>query len=169
MLRSRPNRVATLLVGALATVGAMVTAVGPATAAPTTSYTCNDPLTGVDFLASWTGTGASDIIWAQPGSVLVSLGGDDSVYSEIAGPTAIACLGNGADTFGNSDLQQSSVGYFRVRGEDGNDNITGGNGNDVLVGGKDNDTLVGGPGQDRVDGGPGVDRCDAEIETNCEF
>ncbi|QFZ19776.1 calcium-binding protein [Saccharothrix syringae] len=41
------------------------------------------------------------------------------------------------------------AGSFRVRGEDGNDNLTGGNGND---------TLIGGPGADRVDGGPGPAR-----------
>ncbi|MBB5959813.1 Ca2+-binding RTX toxin-like protein [Saccharothrix tamanrassetensis] len=169
MIRSRSNRVAALLAGALTTVGATLVAAGPATAAPTTTYTCKDPLSGVDFLASWTGTKDTDVIWAQPGSVLVALGGDDSVFSEIAGPASIACLGSGADTFGHSDLQQTSVGAFRVRGEDGNDTITGGTGNDVLIGGNGNDTLVGGPGQDRVDGGPGVDRCDAETEVNCEF
>ncbi|MEU6155082.1 hypothetical protein ABZ816_34365 [Actinosynnema sp. NPDC047251] len=155
--------------GVLVVVTAMLTAVGPAAATPPPTNTCNDPLTGVDFLASWTGTPGPDVVWAQPGAVLRAGAGDDSVFSEIAGPTAITCLGDGADTFDHSDLQQTSVGYFRVRGENGNDHITGGTGNDVLVGGADNDTLVGGPGQDRVDGGPGVDRCDAEVEVNCEF
>lgn len=170
---------AVALAGTLAVAAATLATAGPAAAAtkptptptPTATQptTCTDPITGIPFLASWTGTPGDDILWLMPAAVILTLAGDDVVISDLAGPRAVACLGAGADWFGSSDPQSFSVGAFGVRGGPGPDTIRGGTGNDTLVGDEGNDMLIGGPGRDTVDGGPGFDQCDAEVEINCEL
>ncbi|WP_157357643.1 hypothetical protein [Amycolatopsis nigrescens] len=184
MTRFSANRSIAALAGALALAGAVAAAPAVAAESPAAdaqSTTCVDPRNGVPFLASWLGTQGGDILWLQPGAAVAALGGADLVLTNLADPSAVACLGNGGDTFGNSDLQQVSRGSFGVNGGNGNDTIMGGDGNDYLAGDRGqfgepdvpgvggNDTLVGGPGMDTADGGPGIDRCDAEIEINCEL
>lgn len=173
MSRSPRFLPATILTGVLAVAGALLGTAGPAAAAPSTAapqpLTCTDPRTGVPLNATIVGTAANDIIWATPGSVIRTLGGDDVVFTDFGGPNSVICLDDGADWAGPSDPTAISPGSFGIRGGSGPDSISGGSGNDFLVGDAGNDTLIGASGQDTADGGMGVDRCDAETEMNCEF
>jgi hypothetical protein len=161
-----------VLAGVLSLVGATVITGGPATAkAADPPATCTDPRTNVTFSATVVGTDGPDLFWARPGDVIVTRGGDDSVFSDFAGPNAIVCLGDGADYFGPSTLGNVVQGGFGVRGENGRDVMIGGSGDDYLVGGEGSDIHLGGPGHDRGDAGPGVDLCDLEVDvtSTCEF
>ncbi|WP_026361413.1 calcium-binding protein [Amycolatopsis nigrescens] len=174
MIRSSRARLAAMAAGLLVLAGATAAraaAADPAAAVPETaaSPVCVDPITGVPFLPSWYGTTSDDYLWAQAGAVLYADSGDDMAITDLVGSRAVACLGDGADTLGNSDPAQYSQGAFGVRGGAGTDNLTGGTGNDVLTGDEGNDTLVGGPGRDTVNGGPGIDRCDGEVKIDCEL
>jgi Ca2+-binding RTX toxin-like protein len=131
--------------------------------------TCTDPRTGVTFNATIIGTEGPDVIWATAGSVVATLGGDDTVYSDFAGPNVVACLGDGADSFWPSVLGNVVQGSFGVRGGNGRDVLMGGSGNDYLIGDAGNDALIGGPGTDIGDGGLDVDQSDVESRLSCEF
>lgn len=156
--------------------GSMLAASGPATAAsaPTDPPGCVDPISRVRFNATVVGTSGDDVFWVQPGAVVATFGGDDSVFTEQvgAGGRIIACLGDGADYFGPSMLGNMSPGTFAVRGEGGRDILTGGTGNDYLLGGSGSDIHLGGPGRDSGDAGTGADLCDIEVDLGaepCEF
>lgn len=165
--RSDLPRVFSTVVATAAMVGLAAEPAAASTTPP--PITCTDPRTGVAFTATVVGTPGPDVLWATPGSVVAALGGDDTVFSDFAGPNAIVCLGDGADSFWPSQPGNVIQGGFGVTGGGGRDVIMGGSGADALLGGPGNDVLLGGPGSDVGNGGADVDQCDTESRISCEF
>lgn len=149
-----PARPTTLL-AALVAFGAGLTAVaGPASA---------DELTCFGQTVTIVGTGDSDVIdlTGNPGQVVATLGGDDTVVGSSGDD--VVCLGDGADRLegnGGDDRADGGDGKDAMFGGDGTDTLFGGPGNDTLGGGSGNDTLAGDPGNDSLVGGKGNDVLD---------
>ena len=91
--------------------------------------------------------------------VLNANGGDDTMVSDPATPTAMLLNGGtGLDTMSggaNADF---------INGGDDNDKLTGGPGGDRIVGDRGNDAMIGGPGDDTTvwNNGDGSDSMDGE-------
>ena len=138
---------------------------------PAAGPTCTDPRSNVTRNATVVGTSGPDVIWARAGDVIATLAGDDTVFSDQAGPDVLVCLGDGADFFGPSAVAGPVAGGFAVLGEGGRDMLMGGDGADYLVGGAGADIHYGGSGTDIGDPGPDIDVCSVEVDVTgtCEY
>ncbi|WP_203666788.1 VWA domain-containing protein [Cellulomonas pakistanensis] len=153
------------------TVVATTIAVGPVSAAPSTTATPSCTITGTDGPDVLTGTPGADVLCGRNGDdTLIGLGGDDVLiggtgYDRLEGGDGDDTLlgGNEGDTLlggSGDDTLTGGTGDDQLDGGAGNDQLAGENDHDTLVGGEGDDVLTGATGEDRLDGGAGTDMLD---------
>jgi Ca2+-binding RTX toxin-like protein len=125
-------------------------------------------ISGIEWLASVTGTGHDDDM-TFGGRRLAGAGGNDRLSGGMYGNNLGG--GNGDDVLyglDGDDYLHGDAGNDVVEGgngsdrlgyaqDEGDDILNGGEGDDRIYGGRDNDLLIGGTGSDQMLGGDGID------------
>ena len=141
--------------------GDLITATATDSAGNTSEFSSGfmaTALRGSDFIVG--GGWSSDLIVLTPGSVVVTVNGEELGHFEPNGAAA-QVFG-----LGGNDTIIVDAGLFiptQIYGGDGDDFLQGGSGIDRMFGGEGDDTVLGGAGDDVVDGGAGRNVLDGQL------